>query len=126
MDLSIFKAFQNAIVSGVWQIGTSERGTVIGSQFTKLADLDVIVDEGSSVQLATTPEELTSDLLIYAKPEQLPTTRTNKLVSGYMLYDSENCDYYEIIDAGVGKNQHTGQIEHIELRVVQSEVADEE
>lgn len=126
MDLSIFDAFANAIIYGVWQIGTSKRGTVVGSQFTKLADLDVVLDEGASAELTTTPEELTSDLLVYVKPEQMPTIRANQLVSGYMLYDSENDDYYEIINVGIGKNQHTGVIEHLELRVVQSEVTNEE
>lgn len=130
MDLSIFKAFSNAIISGVWQIGTSQRGTVTGSIFTKVADLDVVLDEGAAVNLTSTPETLTSnrfsDLLVYVKPEQMPTIRANKLVSGYMLYDSSEGDYYEIIDVGVGKNQHTGLIEHLELRVVQTEVSDEE
>lgn len=125
MDLSIFDAFANAIIYGVWQIGTSKRGTVVGSQFTKLADLDVVLDEGASAELTTNPEELTSDLLVYVKPEQMPTIRANQLVSGYMLYDSDNDDYYEIINVGIGKNQHTGVIEHLELRVVQSEVSDE-
>lgn len=130
MDLSIFKAFSNAIIYGVWQIGTSQRGTVTGSVFTKVADLDVVIDEGAAVNLTSTPEVLTSnrysDLLVYVKPEQMPTIRANKLVSGYMLYDSSEGDYYEIIDVGVGKNQHTGLIEHLELRVVQTEVSDEE
>lgn len=130
MDLSIFKAFANAIISGVWQIGTSQRGTVTGSKFTKVADLDVVLDEGASANISTTPEVLTSnrnsDLLVYVKPEQMPTIRANKLVSGYMLYDSNEGDYYEIIDVGIGKNQHTGVIEHLELRVVQTEVSSEQ
>lgn len=124
MDISIFKAFANAIISGVWQIGTSKRGSVVGTTFTKVADLDVVIDEGSSADISTTPEELKSDLLVYVKPEQMPTIRTNKLVSGYLLYDSSEGDYYEIIDAGVGKNQHTGEIEHLELKVVQTEISD--
>lgn len=126
MDISIFEAFSDAIIYGVWQIGTSSRGTIVGFQFTKIADLDVVIDEGASANISTTPEALRSDLLIYAKPEQLPTIRANKLVSGYMLYDSENDDYYEIVDAGIGKNQHRGTIEHIELKVVQTEVVNGE
>lgn len=126
MDLSIFDAFANAVIYGVWQIGTSKRGTVTGSQFNKLADLDVVIDEGASSQIDITPEELKSTMLVYAKPEQMPTIRANQLVSGYMLYDSENDDYYEILDVGIGKNQHTGNVEHIELKVVQSEVSDED
>ena len=116
MDISIFKAFANAIISGVWQIGTSKRGSVVGTTFTKVADIDVVLDEGASSTTSTMPENLRSDLLVYVKPEQLPTIRANKLVSGYLLYDSSEDDYYEIIDAGVGKNQHTGVIEHLELK----------
>lgn len=124
VDISIFDVFSNAIVSGVWQIGRQQRGSVVGNVFTKEADLDVVIDEGSHSQIDTTPESLDADLLVYVRPEQMPTIRTNKLVSSYMLYDSSEDDYYQIIDAGVGKNQHTGQIEHLELKVVQTEVTD--
>lgn len=124
VDLSIFKAFSNAIIYNVWQIGYCQRGSVVGNVFIKEADLDVVIDEGSNSTIGTIPEELKSDLLVYVKPEQLPTIRTNKLVSSFMLYDSENDDYYQIIDAGIGKNQHTGEIEHLELKVVQTEVTD--
>lgn len=121
MDLSIFEAFSFAIISGVWQIGTYTRGSVVGNVFTKTNDLDVIIDEENSSTITTNPENLTTGMLIYVKPEQMPTLNTNELVSGYMLYDSENDDYYAITFAGVGKNQHKGIIEHIELTVVQTE-----
>ena len=121
MDLSIFKAFDFAIISGVWQIGTCQHGSVVGNVFNKVADLDVIVDEANSSVIGQTPETITADLLVYVKPEQMPTTNTNKLVSDYMLYDSENGFYYEITTAGVGKNQHKGVIEHIELSLTQTE-----
>lgn len=126
MDFSIFDAFPNAIISGVWQIGECQHGTVVGNQFTKVADIDVVIDEGSSSNINSIPEALRSDLLVYAMPEQMPSVSSNKLVSGYMLYNSEEDTYFEIVDAGVGKNQHTGQIEHIELKVVQTEVVDGE
>lgn len=126
MDFSIFDAFPNAIISGVWQIGECQHGTVVGNQFTKVADIDVVIDEGSSSNINSIPEALRSDLLVYAMPEQMPSVSSNKLVSGYMLYNSEEDAYFEIVDAGVGKNQHTGQIEHIELKVVQTEVVDGE
>lgn len=122
MDLSIFDAFPNAIISGVWEIGTCQRGTVVGNQFNKIATIDVIVDEGANASVNTTPEGLMSDLLVYAYPCQMPSVSPNQLVSGYMLHNSITDSYYEIIDAGVGKNQHTGQIEHIELKLVQTEV----
>jgi hypothetical protein len=123
MDTSIFNAFPNAIVSGVWSIGECQHGTLIGNQYTKVNDIDVVIDEGASSGVNVTPETLASDLLIYAMPEQMPTLQTNKLVSAYMLYNSEEDSYYMIVDAGIGKNQHTGAIEHIELRVVQTEIA---
>ena len=122
MDCSIFSAFPNAIISGVWEIGTCQHGTLTGNQYQKINDLDVIVDEGSNANVSSTPEVLRSDLLVYVIPCQLPTLQTNTLVSNYMLYNNEENAYYEIIDAGIGKNQHTGNIEHAELKVVQTEV----
>ena len=124
MDTSIFEAFPNAIISGVWEIGMCQHGTLIGNQYNKIGDLDVVVDEGSNSTINTTPEALKSNLLIYVYPCQLPTLQTNALVSAYMLYNNEENAYYEIVDAGVGKNQHTGDIEHVELMVVQTEVTD--
>lgn len=122
MDTSIFDAFPNAAIVGVWQLGTFQHGTVVGNQFNKVLDLNVIVDEGSSASISSTPEVLRSDLLLYVYPCQMLTMHTNELVSNYMLYNSEEDAYYEIVDAGIGKNQHTGNIEHIELKVVQTEV----
>lgn len=122
MDTSIFDAFPNAIISGVWEIGKCQHGTVVGNQFIKSGDLDVVVDEGANSNISSTPETLKSDLLVYVIPCQLPTLQTNKLVSAYMLHNKQEDAYYEIIDAGIGKNQHTGQIEHIELKLVQTEV----
>ena len=123
MDISIFDAFPSAIISGVWQLGTCSHGTVVGVEFNLIADIDVIVDEGSSSQITTTPEALNSDILIYTHPNQLPTLNTAQLVSGYIVYNTVEDQYYEIVDAGIGKNQHTGKIEHVELRLVRTEVA---
>lgn len=122
MDTSIFNAFSDAIISNVWQIGSCQRGTVVGNTFGVFNDIDVIVDEGSNATVNTVPERLASDMLVYCMPCQMPTLETNVLVSGYMLYDSVNDHYYEIVDAGLGKNQHTGRVEHVELKVVQTEV----
>lgn len=126
MDLSIFEAFDFAIISGIWQIGTCQHGSVVGNVFTKEADIDVIIDEENSSNITSTPETLTNGMLIYVRPEQMPTLNTNELVSNYMLYDSYNNDYYTIISAGIGKNQHKGIIEHLELTVVQTETVDED
>lgn len=133
MDTSIFDAFPNAIISGVWQIGTCKHGTVVGNQFNSLNNVDVIIDEGYNSNINTTPETIGSDMLVYVKPCQMPKEvnelmMTNQvvlaLVANYMLYNSANDTYYMIIDAGVGKNQHTGNIEHLELKLRETEIAD--
>lgn len=126
MDLSIFDAFPNAIISGVWQLGTCQHGTLVGNEFNFVANLNVVVDEGFSSSINNTPEALKSDLLIYAMPAQFPTWDANKLVSNYMLYNSCEDTYYTIVDVGLGKNQHTGRLEHIELKLVQTEIANGE
>ena len=122
MDCSIFNAFPKAIISGIWQIGTCQHGSLIGNVFTKVSDIDVVIDEGNNSSVNTDIEIVKSDMLIDCKPDQMPTLNTNTLISGYMLYNSSEDEYYMIIDAGIGKNQHTGNIEHIELKVVQTEV----
>lgn len=133
MDTSIFDAFPNAIISGVWQIGTCKHGTVVGNQFNSLNNVDVIIDEGYNSNINTTPETISSDMLVYVKPCQMPKEvnelmMTNQvvlaLVANYMLYNSANDTYYMIVDAGVGKNQHTGNIEHLELKLRETEIAD--
>ena len=132
MDTSIFNAFPNAIISGVWEIGTCKHGTVIGNQFTPLAPIDVIIDEGYNADINNTPEATNSDMLVYVKPCQMPKEinqlfRTSvvvpALVANYMLHDTAEDKYYLITDAGVGKNQHTGNVEHLELKLVQTEIA---
>lgn len=131
MDYSIFDAFPNAIISGVWSLGTCQHGTVVGNQYNKIADIDVIVDEGSSSNVNSTPETIAYDTLVYAIPCQIPVAVTNfrphkigtgAAVSAYMLHNNEEDAYYEIVDAGVGKNQHTGKVEHIELKLLRTEV----
>jgi len=133
MDISIFDAFPNAIISGIWQIGTCKHGTVVGNQFTSLSNIDVIIDEGYNSNINVTPETIASDMLIYVKPCQMPKEINQlfmtsqvviALVANYMLYNSANDSYYMIVDAGVGKNQHTGKIEHLELKVKEVEIAD--
>lgn len=131
MDLSIFDAFPEAIITGVWQLGTCQHGTVVGNEFQKVADIQVIIDEGYNSTINNTPETVGSDLLIYVNPRQMPKQVNDlfmtsqmvvQLVANYMLYNSADNAYYTITDAGVGKNQHTGALEHIELKVVRTEV----
>lgn len=125
--MDVFDAFPGAVVTGRFSIGSYQRGTVEGNQFTKEADLDVIIDEGdvSVIDSAPNAEPLTADLLLYVRPEQLPTTNPRALVSGFLIYDAEYDDYFAIINAGIGKNQETGGFEHIELLLRQTDVVEE-
>lgn len=124
--MDVFNAFPNAIVSGVWQIGTLEHDTDVGTNFAKLNDLDVIVDEIAIAEreMSPNPDELVSDTLLYAQPSQLPTLNASALVAGVMLYNSEQDLYYTIENVGIGKNQETREIEHVELLIKPTEVAD--
>ena len=122
MDFSIFDAFPYGIVYDVWEIGTCQHGTVVGNEFKPINGLDVVIDDGFGSSISTTPETLKSDILIYAMPCQMPSLDTNGLVANYMLHNILDDTYFEIVDAGIGKNQHTGRLEHVELRLVQTEV----
>lgn len=125
--MDVFSAFAGAVVSDVYSIGSYQRGSLEGNQFIKESDLDVIVDEGDSGLIGRAPnaETLDADLLLYAKPSQLPTLNPRALTAGYMIHDSYQDDYFAIIDASIGKNQHTGQIEHVELLLRQTEAINE-
>lgn len=123
--MDVFSAFSNAIVYGVWQLGTLDQDTEVGMSFNKLTDLDVIVDEIAIAErgMNPNPDELVSDTLLYVRPEQLPTLNASALVAGIMLYNSEQDLYYTIENAGIGKNQETGEIEHIELLIRPTETS---
>lgn len=117
--MTVFDAFPNAIEQG-WQIAQVTYSSITGNTVTNGTDIDVIIDEGSSSDANQAPNAagLYADTLIYAKPDQMPTTDTSALVAGYVLIDP-NERTWEIIDAGQGKNQENGQIEHIELKIRQ-------
>ena len=117
--MTVFDAFPNAIEQG-WQIAQVTYSSITGNTVTNGTGIDVIIDEGSSSDANQAPNAagLYADTLIYTKPDQMPTTDTSALVAGYVLIDP-NGRTWEIIDAGQGKNQENGQIEHIELKIRQ-------
>lgn len=117
--MTVFDAFPNAIEQG-WQIAQVTYSSITGNTVTNGTAIDVIIDEGSSSDANQAPNAagLYADTLIYTKPDQMPTTDTSALVAGYVLIDP-NGRTWEIIDAGQGKNQENGQIEHIELKIRQ-------
>lgn len=123
--MDVFNSFPNAIIYNQWEIGEVQYATEIGTQFSRPKPCGVIVDEGSFTDTQRSPDAPYEDsnILIYAKPEEMPTLATAKLTNGYIWHDSVNDIYYEIRDASLGKNQETGQVEHIEFLIRPTEVA---
>lgn len=128
--MDVFSAFPQAIISGVWQISTYQHGSLVGNVFDteNAINLDVIVDEGqaTTINSGNNAQPLDADLLMYVQPDQMPVLNPSILVANYMLYDSENDGYYAIVDASVGKNQETGEVEHIELLLKQTDIVGED
>ena len=114
--MDVFEAFPNAIES--WKIGQVSYGTIQGTIIEDERSIRVLVDQGSNSSPTNAPTAATiaSDTLLYAVPEDLPTTDTSELVADYIITDPSG-RFYEIVDAGAGKNQHTGRLEHIELKL---------
>lgn len=120
LSTTVFDAFPNAIERD-WQIGTMAYSTITGNELDAdtLQSIDVIIDEGSNSTPNNSPSyaNLYSDTLLYVRPSQMPTTDTEALVAGYVVKNTTTGKIYAIIDAGIGKNQETGKIEHIELKI---------
>lgn len=114
--MDVFEAFPNAIQS--WTIAKMTYGTIRGNCLANPKSIRVIVDEGMNADQTNSPgsASIASDTLLYAIPADLPTVDTSALVADYAIKDP-NGRTYAIIDAGAGKNQHTGQLEHIELKL---------
>lgn len=126
LAMTVFEAFPNAIIRGVWELGRVKRGTVEGVKFVADKKLDVIVDEEASGRLDTTTsaETIGMNTLIYAMPSQLKSANMAKFIGGYYFRNKKTDTYYEIIDAGIGKNQHAGIIEHVEFLIRPTEIAE--
>jgi hypothetical protein len=123
--MDVFEAFPNALEE--WNIGEVNYGTMRGTIIVRTSKIRVIVDKGTSGDQTNAPGAATiaSDTLLYVVPADLPTTDTSELVTDYIITDPKGRDY-EILDAGEGKNQHTGRLEHIELKLRPTEAIREE
>lgn len=124
LSITVFEAFPAGIIRGRYSIGAYQRGTIVGAEFVSYGNLDVIVDEGDASDISYSPNaaEIKADIIMYAMPEQLPTVNPRALTSGYLIYDSQEDDYFAITTANLAKNQNTGELEHVELSLVQTEV----
>lgn len=118
LPMTVFEAFPNGLE--VWQIGTVNYSTITGNTTAGWKTINVIADE---VQNETAPSlnapGIESDTLLYCKPAELPSTSIPTLISDYAVKDPDGRTY-AIIKAGAGKNQETGELEHIELIVRQT------
>lgn len=114
--MDVFEAFPNAITT--LHIAEMSYGTIEGDKLGKKEEIHVIVDEGSNAHQSVSPSnaDIYSDTLIYCKPHELPTLDASTLVANYAILDAQN-RVYAIEDAGIGRNQHTGRIEHVELKI---------
>lgn len=124
-NMTVFDAFPNAIET--WQIAGMSYSTITGNEVIgEWQNIDAIIDEGNSAEPNQSPNYANaySDLLIYCRPNQLPTIETAELVADYVVKDSKG-KIYAIIDAGIGKNQEIGIIEHVELKLRQASVDEE-
>lgn len=115
--MDVFSCFPNALISGLWELGQVQRGTTRGKVFSNPIPCDVIVDEGTYAVTDCSPsaEYEDSDTLIYANPTQMPTLNTAELSAGYLWHNTGTKQYYEIREASLGKNQESGEVEHIEF-----------
>lgn len=125
--MDVFEAFPNAIISGVWEIGQVKRATVRGKQFSNAVTLDVIVDEGTYAVTDRSPsaEYESSDTLIYARASDMLTLDTAELAANYLWHNTVSNQYFEIREASLGKNQATGEVEHVEFLLRPTGVVDE-
>lgn len=127
LTTTVFQAFPNAIERETWQIGKMAFSTITGNDLDtdSLAFIDVIEDEANDSEPNASPSYANaySDTLLYVKPEQMPTIDTAELIASYVVKNTTTDKLYSIIDAGIGKNQESGTIEHIELKIRQTEAA---
>lgn len=125
--MDVFKAFPSAIITSDWKLGELIENTEVGKLYKNLGFKSVIVDEVANGELDRSPsaEGITSDTLIYAKPDEIPTANVAELVASYYWYQVSANQYYRIIEVGVGKNQDAGVVEHIEFRIRPTELAGE-
>lgn len=122
LGTSVFDAFPNAIVYNTWTIAEMAYSTIVGNELGTQSSIDVIVDEGSASEANASPNaaNIASDTLLYLRPEQLPTLDTARLIAGYAITNTQTGKTYEILDAGIGKNQENGVVEHVEVKIRQT------
>ena len=121
--LAVFDVFPEAVVKGKWEIGQVKRGTETGDVFTNATTVDVIEDEvfTSTANQSPNADGLQTQTLLYTRAIDLPTLDAANLVAGFLWHDTSHNSYFRISTAAIGKNQHTGEIEHVEFSLEPTE-----
>lgn len=120
--MDVFKAFPKSVKTE-WTIGSVQRATVEGDVYTKVGQLEAIVERGGAGEFNTAPnaQVSTSTTLLFVRPRTLPTTDVETLKASYVVSDGQN-RRYNIVGAAEGFNQETGKLEHIEISLEPTEV----
>lgn len=120
---TVFDSFPNAIETV--KLVKLTYSTITGNTYEIVGEVDAIIDEGNgSAEHNSSPNasDISSDTLLYVRPEQIPTTDCEALSSSYgVIYKGK---VFSIEDAALGKNQEFGYIEHIELKIHQRTAID--
>jgi len=126
--MDIFTSFPNAIVTDVWELGTVSRSTEVGKSYEKLGYIDCIVDEEVTGGQNNSPsaDYITSQTMLFVKPEALAQYNIGQMVANFMIKNTETDQLYEITGVGVGQNQETGVVEHLELLIQPTEAIEED
>ncbi len=114
--MNVFDAFPNAVET--WTMGKISRDTLTGDTTLTGFDIEVICDDVKTSTLGgvSTPAEMDNDSLLFVKiNSNFSSLTTENITANYYVYDG--IGYYRIRQVGLGKNQHTGEIEHVELVV---------
>ena len=120
--MDVFDAFPRSISTN-WEIGVVQRATEQGDVYTALGKLEAIQSVGRGAELHNSPNAAaaSSTILLYVRPETLPTDDVAELTAAYVVKDAKGRSF-DIIDASWGFNQETGELEHIELELNPTEV----
>lgn len=122
--MDVFSSFKNAIITDDWSLGVVEISTDVGRIYKDDGLKSVIVDEGADGDIkAPDADVIRTDTLIYAMPSEMPTMNPAELVASYYWHCESTDQYYRIVEVGIGKNQDSGIVEHIEFRVRPCEIA---
>lgn len=125
--MDVFEAFPNGIIRDVWELGKVKRATEIGTVFNAIKTCDVIIEEGVYDRSGRTPnaDYQDSNVLLYARPEDMPTLNTAALAAGYYWHNTVTDQYYAVREVSLGTNQETDTNEHVEFLLKPTEVANE-